>query len=366
MPVYKDKTSGTWYFQFRKVINGKALNKKGRGFKTKNEAQAAEYQTIESLKNESERNIEIKMTSTLDEVFDLYIEYRKTKVRVTTLKGNIEKYKTHIMPTFGSKLISQISPEMVQKWKSKLVSYNYSDDFTNQTIMVFRQIIQYAMQRGYKIQPDIMIEFEKVNMQKIIPEREVWTQEELEKFLNSFYVEESEEEKDYYEYFYAFSHTGMRPNEFRALQVKDIQGNYLNVNKDITSKITGAGDIIQPVKNDYSIRKVIMPEEIIKMLLKRTEGYKPTDFIFGKDKAFRESNLRRQLNKHIKLANIKPIVIYGFRHSHATHLIRSGVPIKVVSQRLGHKDVSTTMNVYWHLLKDDEMMALDVLKIPKK
>ena len=146
----------------------------------------------------------------------------------------------------------------------------------------------------------------------------------------------------------------------------DTVGGVLNVNKDITSKIAGAGDIIQPVKNDYSIRKVIMPKDVIEMLLNRVKGYNPDDFIFGKEKAFRESNLRRSLNKHIKIANVKHIVMYSFRHSHATHLIRSGVPIKVVSQRLGHKDVSTTINTYWHLLKDDEKQALEALNSTKK
>jgi len=365
MPVYKDKERGTWYFEFRRVINGKSIKKKCRGFKTKSEAQAAEYKMIESLKNESERNIEVKTLSTLDEIFDLYIEYRKTKVRITTLNGNMDKYRLHIKPEFGLMRLSQISSDMVRKWKSKIVSYNYCDDFTNQTIMVFRKLMEFASLRGYKIQNDVMIEFEKVNMQQIITEREVWTQEELDQFLDSFLLE-IEEEREYYEYFYAYSKTGMRPNEFRALQVKDIQGEYLNVNKDITSKIAGAGDIIQPVKNDYSIRKVIMPKDVIEMLLNRVKGYKPDDFIFGKEKAFRESNLRRSLNKHIKIANVKHIVMYSFRHSHATHLIRSGVPIKVVSQRLGHKDVSTTINTYWHLLKDDEKQALEVLNSTKK
>ena len=105
-----------------------------------------------------------------------------------------------------------------------------------------------------------------------------------------------------------------------------------------------------------------MPQEVIQMLLERTKGYKPNDFIFGKESAFRETNIRRQLDKHAKVAGLNKIVIYGFRHSHATHLIKSGVPIKVVSQRLGHKDITTTINTYWHLLKEDERQALSALK----
>ena len=106
-----------------------------------------------------------------------------------------------------------------------------------------------------------------------------------------------------------------------------------------------------------------MPHEIIVLFQEYTKDYAPDDFIFGRDKTFRETNIRRVLNKHIEFCKLPPIVVYSFRHSHATNLIKSGVPIKVVSKRLGHANASTTMNVYWHLFKDDEKQVLDVLKI---
>ena len=105
-----------------------------------------------------------------------------------------------------------------------------------------------------------------------------------------------------------------------------------------------------------------MPHNIIELLKDYTKDYAPDDFIFGKDKAFRETNLKRMLIKHYKAAGLNPIVMYGFRHSHATNLIKSGVPIKVVSKRLGHSNASTTMNVYWHLFNEDEKQVLNILK----
>ena len=155
----------------------------------------------------------------------------------------------------------------------------------------------------------------------------------------------------------------MRPNEYRALKVKDIEGNYLCVNHSITSKVYDKGDILQTPKNKHSVRKVLMPETIMDLLKEHTKNYAPNDFIFGKDKAFRETNIRRMLDKHTNYCKLPHIVVYGFRHSHATNLIRAGIPIKVVSKRLGHKDASTTMNTYWHLFNDDEKQVLDVLKV---
>jgi integrase len=58
------------------------------------------------------------------------------------------------------------------------------------------------------------------------------------------------------------------------------------------------------------------------------------------------------------MVGLNPITMYSFRHSHATHLIKSGISIKAVSKRLGHKNTSTTINVYWHLLDDEEKEIL--------
>ena len=110
------------------------------------------------------------------------------------------------------------------------------------------------------------------------------------------------------------------------------------------------------------IKKYPNLKDKVKLLKEYTKGSKPTDFIFGKEHAFSESSLNRYLKVHAQVAGLEPIVLYGFRHSLATNLIKAGVPVKVVSQRLGHKNASTTMNVYWHLFKDDEQQVLNALK----
>jgi integrase len=48
---------------------------------------------------------------------------------------------------------------------------------------------------------------------------------------------------------------------------------------------------------------------------------------------------------------------HWMRHSHATALLLSGVPVHVVSRRLGHSDVQTTLSIYAHVTQDAEMRA---------
>ncbi|WP_411139379.1 tyrosine-type recombinase/integrase [Streptomyces sp. C10] len=48
---------------------------------------------------------------------------------------------------------------------------------------------------------------------------------------------------------------------------------------------------------------------------------------------------------------------HWYRHTHATALLLAGVPMHVVSRRLGHADVQTTINTYAHVTEDAELRA---------
>jgi integrase/recombinase XerD len=70
----------------------------------------------------------------------------------------------------------------------------------------------------------------------------------------------------------------------------------------------------------------------------------------------------RSLNHMLKQLQKKTgIYVYPhlFRHTHATELIRAGVDIYHVSKRLGHASISTTLNEYGHLTKEDLRVVID-------
>lgn len=52
--------------------------------------------------------------------------------------------------------------------------------------------------------------------------------------------------------------------------------------------------------------------------------------------------------------------IYGDRHTHATTLLREGIPVHIVSKRQGHKDPSVTLNVYADAIPKDDDRAVEV------
>lgn len=56
-------------------------------------------------------------------------------------------------------------------------------------------------------------------------------------------------------------------------------------------------------------------------------------------------------------AGVKDIVFHGLRHTSGSLLLQAGVPPHVVQQRLGHKNLNTTMSVYAHILPDMQQDA---------
>ena len=83
------------------------------------------------------------------------------------------------------------------------------------------------------------------------------------------------------------------------------------------------------------------------------------------DDSFHPSSIRddhRDLDSFVELARragLPSIRLHDLRHSHATAALASGVPVTVVSQRIGHADVGVTLKVYAHVLPgDDEDAAL--------
>ena len=61
----------------------------------------------------------------------------------------------------------------------------------------------------------------------------------------------------------------------------------------------------------------------------------------------------------MEVNNLKHIRFHDLRHSHVTMLIDAKVPLKVISERVGHSSVNTTLNIYSHALKEMDQEASD-------
>lgn len=176
---------------------------------------------------------------------------------------------------------------------------------------------------------------------------------------------------------------GFRRGELLALTWKDVdfEHNTITINKSL-AKTKNDGVIIKGTKNSSSQRVVSMPAECMAMLKRlnlqqKAERLRLGSAWKGQDNVFYQSmgdymdigTPNHSFKRIIKRYNathsdqLPLISFHGLRHSSATLLISQNNDIKTVSARLGHADVSTTMDIYSHALKERDQKAAQSLNI---
>ena len=73
--------------------------------------------------------------------------------------------------------------------------------------------------------------------------------------------------------------------------------------------------------------------------------YEPSDRLFEYTKHY----LQSEMDRGCKKSGVKKIRVHDIRHSHASLLIELGFSPLLISERLGHENVETTLEIYDHL-----------------
>lgn len=72
----------------------------------------------------------------------------------------------------------------------------------------------------------------------------------------------------------------------------------------------------------------------------------------SKYKVITNTNANKLLKNTLKDLGIETISVHGLRHTHASILLYKHKSIYYVSERLGHKDIETTLRDYTHVIKE--------------
>jgi len=142
--------------------------------------------------------------------------------------------------------------------------------------------------------------------------------------------------------------TGIRSGELMALTFKDInlKDKTININKTYTR--LNKQDIINEPKTPKSKRVISISDSLCKDIEEyksKLYDYKENDRIFNFTKFF----LTHEMIRVCKKSEVKQIRIHDLRHSHASLLIELGFTPLLISERLGHEKIQTTLNTYSHL-----------------
>ena len=84
-----------------------------------------------------------------------------------------------------------------------------------------------------------------------------------------------------------------------------------------------------------------------------------SDRVFTGDlgEPLRPDSVGQAFRRLVLSADVPVIRLHDLRHTHASHLLRAGVNVKVVSDRLGHASVSFTLDTYGHVMPGQQAEA---------
>ena len=120
MSVYKDATRNSWYVKIRYTdYYGKKKQTTKRGFKTKREA--SEWEAAEKLK----RNFSLDMP--FSKFYEIYEADLRHRIKQTTWENKNIIITTKILPYFGERKMTEITPKDVRHWQKKMIEYTDED-----------------------------------------------------------------------------------------------------------------------------------------------------------------------------------------------------------------------------------------------
>jgi len=369
------KQDGKKYYHIKGYLGvdptGKQVNINKKGFKTKKEAELFYSKAQVELNNNQYVKKDTSLTYT--DVYNEWILVYQNKVKESSFVKTKQIYRDHILPVFGNMKISKISHKVIQEqvneWHKQFKQYKKVYNY-------LKRLFDYAMLHGYiQVNPcnRVSVPTKKLDYGGKKTSKDFYTKDELKQFLEAL------NDYDYPMwqcFYYLLAYTGIRRGEALGLTWNDIdfKNKLLNINKTLTE-----GEertlIVQSPKSESAVRTIILDDTPLSILKKWKKEQAKLLIGFGYNAMSKDQLLFSKLttNQHLNLStprnrlvnickqfDLPMINIHGFRHTHASLLFEAGVSMNDVKERLGHSDITMTMNVYTHVTKDSKNKSAEL------
>lgn len=326
--------------------HGKRHTKSKLGFATKSQAKQWAVEVESSLM----KGIKLDRSITL---YDYWSHWVATYKAPTLSKISLSRYNSFgnlIRQSFGDTKISDISRSQYQEFINDF-GQNHAPSTVQKLNGFIRACINSAILDDYLVKDftqGVALTSDRSRIVKV----EYLDQSEIERIINTLTDDLNSNYTSRYMILTAI-YTGMRLSEIQALTWSDI-----DFNKQ-TIKINKSWDFrtrsFKPTKNESSNRTIRINTELLDILNQLRRPAKGTMLFINQFGTIPTSNavnkcLRLIMNDlGIKRANLH---FHSLRHSHVAILLAKGIDIYAISKRLGHSDVSTTINTYAYLLDE--------------
>jgi integrase len=341
------KTDGSWAWKKETIVGGKRM---------------AEERLAALIAQKNTEEIQVEKMTVEQMINSWLVTCRIQRIHsFKTSETNAGYAKNHIYPIIGSVEVRDLTKTQVQT----LVNTKTEEGLASATVKKIFNIIRSACIYTEVLKPIKNITINSHSHE----ERRAMTNQEVEQFLAVA------QNSKYYILFLVDLLTGLRRSELLALTWDDIdfENNALYVRRKIRRVKNQGIQSTTKLKTKKSKRKIPFEKDLKDALLKHQVNqqkhinfvgnmYDTTkNLVFANDLGnfLDPDNLtERHLNPILEEIGIKEkIAFHIFRHTFATRLLRNKVPVKVVSQLLGHAEVTTTM-LYQTVDDDDTIDAI--------
>lgn len=318
----------------------------------------AERRKRELLYLKDQNKLQLPSEQTLENYINEFMISYKCNLSITTYEQYTKILTKHIYPILGKLKLSELQPIHLQKYVDMKIK-----ELKPQTVKIHLNVLSIALTYAYKLR---MID-DKIVDRIMIPKNnkfknEIYTEEDLKILF------EKVKDKNIELPIHLAVGFGLRISEILGLRWQDIdfENKVIHV-RQITARVNGDVILKEP-KTESSIRDLSGPQEIFEMLKKerkkqlqdRLKGRKMNEkliFFDKKGNPIAEDCISQRFRRFLKNTGLKQIRFHDLRHAHATLLIQKNVNSKIISDRLGHSNITTTLNIYAHTMKEMDREA---------
>jgi len=273
-----------------------------------------------------------------------------------TIRGHLRK---HLVPFFGESQMRDIQPETVQRFVS---SVKVSPKTVRNLYATLQMVWKSARAWRY-VAHDALDGVVRPKQRKA--RRFFFTVEETQRILSvgDFCVWPKLGSRavviaaePYRTFYWLAAETGMRAGELCGLRVDDVD---LESGLVHVSQSAWHGKLQQP-KTESAMRAFALSPQLVAHLREYLGQWRSNEkrLLFAtRDGTPWDANLlrKRKLRPLLRSLRIERGGLHAFRHANSSFMDRLRVPLKVRQQRLGHSDPRLTLDVYTHIVSEDDV-----------
>ena len=298
-----------------------------------------------------------KNTITVEEFAEEWLEMKEREVVPHTVYTMRSRFKKWLYPLAGSIQLQSFSKNMVDSIYDRMYKEGYSDGSVKTFRSNLNQMLEYAVTENIlAVNPHASVRYRRKGDTKKV---EAYSDEDQKKIVK--YLKNKTESQ--YVLFYLLISTGMRVGEASALQWEDIdlKHNTISITKTVAWDEIGFR-IQQHTKTESGMRVIYISKRVSDVLSKYQAG-KNSGYVFLNTigNPWTHKTLRKYWVRTCAEIGIEYKNIHTLRHTFATRALESGIDVKTVSAILGHKNVTTTMNIYQDVLPSQKRKAANMM-----